>query len=249
MDETPKKAPDKGKKIRRIASDIIMVCLAGIMLVSGWKVFTIWRGYQADKSVYNDISEKAGDAEKGIDFDALSKINPDVIGWLYYKDTIIDYPVVKGENNEVYLSMLFDRTWGGCGTLFADCATEKPFRQFNTIVYGHHMKDGTMFACLKELRDPEYCAKHPKLQLSTPEGEFDLEIWAFLNEPSDSKIYTTNIKAEEDKQDYLDLIEQLADYTTDVSVSTDDRLVMLSTCAYEFENARYIVACKMVPKE
>ena len=53
--------------------------------------------------------------------------------------------------------MLFDRTWGGCGTLFADCITEAPFRQFNTIVYGHHMKDGTMFACLKELKDPEYC--------------------------------------------------------------------------------------------
>ena len=226
-----------------------MICLAGIMLVSGWKVFTIWRGYKADQSVYNDISEQAGDAEEGIDFDALSKINPDVIGWLYYKDTVIDYPVVQGENNEVYLSMLFDRTWGGCGTLFADCATEAPFRQFNTIVYGHHMKDGTMFACLKELKDPEYCAKHPKLQLSTPEGEFDLEIWAFLNEPSDSKIYMTNMTAEEDKQDYLDLIEQLADYTTDVSVSTDDRLVMLSTCAYEYENARYIIACKMVPKE
>ena len=226
-----------------------MVCLVGIMLVSGWKVFTIIRGYQADKSVYNKISEEAGDVEDGIDFDALSKINPDVIGWLYYKDTCINYPVVQGENNEMYLSMLFDRTWGGCGTLFADCITEAPFRQFNTIVYGHHMKDGTMFACLKELRDPEYCAKNPKLELSTPEGKFDLEIWAFLNEPSDSSIYTTNIKDEEDKQEYLDLAERLASYTTDVEVTTDDRLVMLSTCAYEFENARYIIACKMVPQK
>ena len=249
MDETPKKAPSKGKKIRRIASNIIMICLAGIMLVSGWRVFTILRGYQADRSVYDNISEKAGDAEDKIDFDALREINPDIIGWLYYKDTVIDYPVVQGENNEVYLSMLFDRTWGGCGTLFADSITEAPFRQFNTIVYGHHMKDGTMFACLKELRDPEYCAKNPKLELSTPEGKFDLEIWAFLNEPSDSNIYLTNIKTEEDKQKYLDLAKSLADYTTDVQVSTEDRLVMLSTCAYEFENARYIIACKMVPQQ
>ena len=57
-----------------------------------------------------------------------------------------------------------------------------------------------MFACLKELRDPEYCKEHPKLELSTPEGRFDLEIWAFLNEPADSKIYTTNIEGEENKQ-------------------------------------------------
>ena len=224
-----------------------MVCLAGIMLVSGWKVFTIWRGYQADRSVYDNVSEKA-EKDDGIDFDALREINPDVIGWLRYEGTIIDYPVVQGENNEVYLSMLFDRTWGGCGTLFADCVTEAPFRQFNTIVYGHHMKDGTMFACLKELRDPDYCAENPKLQLFTPEGDFDLEIWAFLNEPSDSNIYLTNIKAEEDRQAYLDLTESLAAYTTDVKVSTEDRLVMLSTCAYEFEEARYIVVCKMVPR-
>ncbi|MBR1987108.1 MAG: class B sortase, partial [Mogibacterium sp.] len=171
MDETPKKKPSKSKKIRRIATNIIMICLAGIMLVSGWRVYTIMKGYHDDRYSYEKVSEQAGDS---IDFDALREINPDVIGWLRYEGTIIDYPVVQGENNDVYLSMLFDRTWGGCGTLFADCITEAPFRQFNTIVYGHHMKDGTMFACLKELRDPEYCRKHPKLELITPEGSFDL---------------------------------------------------------------------------
>ena len=223
-----------------------MFCLAGIMLVSGWKVYSIFKGYAADRSVYDKVSEEAGD---DIDFDALKKINPDVIGWLRYEGTIIDYPVVKGENNEMYLSMLFDRTWGGCGTLFADCVTEKPFRQFNTIVYGHHMKDGTMFACLKELVDTEYCKEHPKLELITPEGSFDLPICAFLNEPADSSIYTTNIQDEEGKQDYLDLINGLASYVTSAGMTTDDRLVMLSTCAYEFEDARYIVVCKMVPQE
>ena len=207
-----------------------------------------FKGYLADRSVYDKVSEQAGD-DDNIDFDALREINPDVIGWLRYEDTIIDYPIVQGENNEMYLSMLFDRTWGGCGTLFADCITEAPFRQFNTIVYGHHMKDGTMFACLKELRDPEYCKKHPKLELITPEGKFDLQIWAFLNEPADSNIYLTNIINEEEKQSYLDLTRSLASYITNIDVTTEDRLVMLSTCAYEFKDARYIIACKMVPRE
>ena len=245
MDETTKKKPKKGNKVRSTAFKIIIICLVGIMLISGWRVFTILKGYYADRSVYDSISEQAGD---DIDFDALRKINPDVIGWLRYEGTIIDYPVVQGENNEMYLSMLFDRTWGGCGTLFADCITEAPFRQFNTIVYGHHMKDGTMFACLKELRDPEYCKKHSRLELTTPEGKFDLVIWAFLNEPSDSTIYTTNFILEEDKQAYLNLIRSLASYLTTANVTTEDRLVMLSTCAYEFKEARYIVVCKMVPK-
>ena len=248
MDEKPKKKPSRSKKTRRLASKVIIICLAGIMLVSGWRVYTIVRGYLADRAVYNRISEEAGD---DIDFDALRKINPDIIGWLYYEGTVIDYPVVQGENNDMYLSMLFDRTWGGCGTLFADCITEAPFRQFNTIVYGHHMKDGTMFACLKELRDSEYCAKHPKLELTTPEGRFDLEIYAFLNEPADSNVYATNFpdEDEEGKQEYINLIKSLATYITTEEMTAEDRLVILSTCAYEYQEARYMVVGKMIPWE
>ena len=75
-----------------------MFCLACIMLVSGWKVYTISKAIRLTAQ-YTRRSRISGDGD-GIDFDALRKINPDVIGWLYYEDTIIDYPVVKGENNE-----------------------------------------------------------------------------------------------------------------------------------------------------
>ena len=247
MAENQKKPVSKNMKIRRMASNVIMVCLAAIMVVSGFKVFTILKNYKADRDVYSKIAEAAGDIEKGVDFDALRKINPDVIGWLIYDDTVIDYPVVQGENNDVYLSMLFDRTWGGCGTLFADAVTEAPFKQFNTIIYGHHMRDGSMFACLKSLKDPAWTADHPKLKLYTPDGDYYLEVWAFLNEPSDSDIYLTNMTSEEKKAEYITLVEKLSSYTTEVSVKTGDRLVLLSTCAYEYQNARYIVVCKMVP--
>ena len=101
MDETPRKKPSKSNSVRRMAMRVIIVCLAGIMLVSGWRVYTIIKGYLADRAVYDKISEEAGD---DIDFDALRKINPDVIGWLYYEDTIIDYPVVQGENFTSILS-------------------------------------------------------------------------------------------------------------------------------------------------
>ena len=110
------------------------------------------------------------------------------------------------------------------------------------------MRDASMFGSLGRLKDTDYVKEHPRMELVTPEGKYHLEIWAFLNEPSDSNIYLTNISAEQDKQAYIDLAEKISDYTTDVTVTTDDRLVMLSTCAYEFENARYIVACKMVPQ-
>lgn len=228
-----------------------MVCLAGIILISGWRIFSILRTYDKSQGVYDKISEDAQtDGFTGdIDFDALRKTNPDVIGWLYYKDTHIDYPVVQGSDNDKYLHTLFDGSYGEFGTLFADAVTDKPFRQFNTIVYGHHMRNGSMFGDLKKLKDETYYLDHPQLELVTPEGKFHLMIWAFLNEPSDSKVYTTNIEDKEERQEYIDMVREIANYTSGVEIKPEDRLVVLSTCAYEYQNARYMLICKMVPWE
>ena len=240
------------RRRRRIAADIIMAVLAVVILAAGFKVFTIVRDYRANRGVYDRVSEQARPADgpdDGIDFDALRAINPDIIGWLRYEGTPIDYPVVQGTDNDKYLKVMFDGTPGSFGTIFADCADTAPFRQFNTIVYGHHMKDGSMFAGLSKLKDQDWCAAHPYMELITTEGRYRLEVWAFLNQPSDSGIYANNISGSEEKAAYIALAGRLADYTTDVSVGPDDRLVLLSTCAYEYQDARYIVVCKMVPWE
>ena len=244
-----KKARSKNARIRRSAENVIMVCLALIIVISGWKIYSIMRDYNKNEEVYKGISEQAQtDGFTGdIDFDELSRINPDVIGWLFYEDSPIDYPVVKGSDNDKYLTTMFDGTWGTFGTLFADAITEAPFRQFNTIVYGHHMRDGSMFGSLRKLKDPEYAKEHPRMELITPDGKYHLEIWAFLNQPSDSKIYTTNMSDPEECADYIDMVRELSEYTTEADVGPDDTLVVLSTCAYEYQNARYMVVGKLVP--
>lgn len=239
----------KNKKVRRAAENVIMVCLALLVLISGFKVYTILKSYRDNRAVYDKVSESGVDEEKGIDFAALREINPDVIGWLRYEGTPIDYPVVKGADNDKYLYTLFDGSYGVFGTIFADCITERPFRQFNTIVYGHHMKDGSMFAGLSDLKDPAYCREHPELELFTPDGDYRLVIWAFLNQPSDSRIYNTNIADEEAQAEYIENVRGLAEYTTGTDPKSGDSLVLLSTCAYEYQDARYIVVCRMVPEE
>lgn len=239
----------KGSKVRRIAMDIIMICLVAIIAFSGWKVYKIWHDYKVNRDIYDRIAQLA--MPKGftgdIDFDALRKVNPDIVGWLYYESTNINYPIVQGEDNDYYLHITFEGTWAVGGTLFVDAITEEPFNQFNTIVYGHHMQDHSMFGDIQELKDIEYCKAHPQLELVTPEGKYHLKICAFLNQPADSEIYTTNFHDDESKQEYIDLIRSLASYTTDEDMDTDDRLVVLSTCAYEYQDARYMVICKMTP--
>lgn len=238
------------KKVRRIAADVIIVCLLGIIAVCGYNLYTIFRDYKADQNSYTRVQESAvaEEFDGNVDFDALKAINPDVIAWLYLKDTKINYPVVKAPDNSKYLSTLFDGSAGGAGTLFADCYTEKPFGQFSTIVYGHHMKDKSMFCSLDSFKDPSFADEHPEFELITPDEKYHLAVWAYVNVPSDSELYTINVSGD-DRSPYLEMIKDNADYLTDVSVGVDDNIVLLSTCGYEYENARHVVVCRMVPRD
>jgi len=241
----------KNKSVRRIASNIVLVCLLGIAAVSGYKVYDILKNYHKDQGAYEKVSE-AADANEftgDIDFDALAEINSDVIAWIYCEDTKINYPVVKAPDNSKYLTTLFDGSAGGAGAIFADCLTEDPFHQFNTIVYGHHMKDGSMFNNLKLFKDASFAEEHPQMEIILPDGKYHLQIYAFLNQSADSYIYTPNVSTTE-TQKYIDWITAKASYTTaGVTLATSDRIVALSTCAYEYDGARYIVVGKLVPWE
>ena len=234
--------------VRKTAGAVIIICLLAMAGFSGMKLYNLIREYRDNQQAYEAVSDTAiADDTLEVDFDELRKINPDVVGWIRYKCASIDYPIVQGRDNSKYLYTRFDGAYSDFGTLFVDAVAEAPFEQFNTIIYGHHMQDGSMFGSLKKLRDLKFCRKHPQMELATLSGNYDLEIWAFLNQPSDCSVFTNNVSPEKDREAYLDWIKSKAAYTTDAEISTDDKLVILSTCAYEYSGARYIVVCKMMP--
>lgn len=103
----------------------------------------------------------------------------------------------------------------------------------------------------RSLRILDYARKHPQFELITPKDKYHLVICAFLNQPSDSDVYNTNFDEEdtEGKQKYIDTIKASANYLTDEKMTVDDKLVVLSTCAYEYNNARYMVIGKLIPWE
>ena len=229
------------RKKNNAVSRVITILLLVVFVFSAYKLITIFRAYKADSDKYSKVKKLA---EKEIDWDELQKINPDIVGWIRLPDSNIDYPIVQGQDNDKYLHTLFDGSWGQAGCIFADANTADPFRQFNTVVYGHHMKDGTMFNNLKKFKDPEYAKSHPVFDLYTPDRNYKLEVVAFLNCPSDSEIYETNIDQQKTKS-FIDFVRKTAEYTTAVTMSENDRYVVLSTCAYEYEGARYVVIGKL----
>lgn len=243
-------------RIRNGALNVITVCLIGIILVSGYKIGkTMWE-YQVAKSAYTNISEKTAKVDPKqftgvVDWKALKKVNPDVQGWLYQKGTVINYPVVQGTDNDTYLHTRFDKQWSGGGTLFVDCRMEKDFKGFNSIIYGHHMKDGSMFRSIRGYtKEDGYYDKHKTLELATPHGNYHLVVFsAFITKATEEDTYKMTYD-EAEKQAYIDRAWERSELpiTRDsVDVTKNDRLVTLSTCAYDYEEARYIVMCKMVP--
>lgn len=243
-------------RIRNGALNVITVCLVGIILVSGYKIGKSMWDYQVAKSAYTNISEKTAKVDPKqftgvVDWKALKKVNPDVQGWLYQKGTVINYPVVQGTDNDTYLHTRFDKQWSGGGTLFVDYRMEKGFKGFNSIIYGHHMKDGSMFRSIRGYTKEEgYYDKHKTLELATPHGNYHLVVFsAFITKATDENTYKMTYD-EAEKQAYIDRAweqSELSITRDSVDVTKDDRLVTLSTCAYDYEEARYIVMCKMVP--
>lgn len=243
-------------RIRNGALNVITVCLVGIILVSGYKIGKTMWDYQVAKSAYTNISEKTAKVDPKqftgvVDWKALKKVNPDVQGWLYQKGTVINYPVVQGTDNDTYLHTRFDKQWSGGGTLFVDYRMEKDFKGFNSIIYGHHMKDGSMFRSIRGYTKEEgYYDKHKTLELATPHGNYHLVVFsAFITKATDENTYKMTYD-EAEKQAYIDRAweqSELSITRDSVDVTKSDRLVTLSTCAYDYEEARYIVMCKMVP--
>lgn len=184
--------------------------------------------------------------ENPIDFDSLQEINPDVIGWLEMEavDTI-NYPIVQGEDNDYYLHRTFQRTDNFAGSIFMDYMNKSNFGQRNTIVYGHNMKNGSMFGSLKDYRDQEVYQKSPYFWIYTPTRIYKYEIFACAEVDKFGQDYQITFRDKEDFREFIYRAQDQALYDTGVDVDYTDTVVTLSTCTGN-EATRFIVQGKRV---
>ena len=131
-----------------------------------------------------EAPEEAETSPVSVDFEALRQLGGDVIGWICLPDTVINYPVVQGRDNSYYLDHFPDGTSSVGGSIFADCACPSDFSGQNTILYGHNMRDGSMFALIDDYIDPAFCEAHPFFYLNTPTQNYRVDIFAgFTTDP------------------------------------------------------------------
>ena len=185
-----------------------------------------------------------------VDFEALRETGPDIIGWLTLPDTGINYPVTQTDDNEYYLRHLYDGTYNKTGCLFADYENQADFSDRNAIIYGHNMRDGSMFAALNEYDGQSYYDEHPQMYLVTPDGGYIMEIFtAFAAKPAESGSDTSPWRLTwKDDGAYTTWLSAMAERSvveTDVTVTSSDKVLTLSTCT-PGGASRFIVMGKLV---
>ena len=253
------------KKRKRTVGDIIrtliLIVALGVFCYSGYQLYTIYAVYKegedeydalADHYVKEETAEPEPEELNGelvmkspVDFDSLLEINREIIGWLKVEALDISYPVAQGEDNDFYLHHTFQGTPNIAGCIFLDCENKKDFTDRNSVLYWHNMRNLSMFGKLKQFREEGTIDKSRYFWVYTPEKIYKYEIFACHEVGYTSKTYQLTFK---DDDDFMEYIKEAFDHSvikSKASVSTEDKVVTLSTCTGN-ETTRFIVQGKLI---
>ena len=178
-----------------------------------------------------------------IKWDDLKAKYPDVIGYIYCANTGISYPFVQSSSNDYYLNHGVDGKENVNGSIFMEYLNSSSFSDGNTIIYGHNMKNGSMFAPLQKYNSmgQSYYEAHPYMYIYTPDQNYRLDLFAGCQVPHDADIYSLSVS-----QDTLASYVSASTFKSSTGVPTG-KIVTLSTCSYEVSNGRYVVLGELVP--
>ena len=261
-------AKNRNKKKSRIGDlllTLILIVSIGVFCYAAYNLYHIYTEYKKGTDEYNEIqqmavtnrepdaSEEAEEEEKPlippleVDFAALKEVNEDVVGWIYIEALDgVSYPVVQGANNDEYLHTTYEGNYNFAGTIFVDYENKGDFTDCNTLVYGHNMKNGSMFGNLKDFtKDTKAYEKSRYFWILTPEKNYRYEIISAYTTPVNSDTYTLFKGPGKEFEEYLKKIVSYSEIATEPGELTiKDRIITLSTCTGN-ESTRFVVQGKL----
>lgn len=180
-----------------------------------------------------------------INIAALRETNEDVLGWIRIPDTKIDYPLMQGEDNDFYLKHTWQKKRNSVGSIFLEYLNRPDLTDFNTIVYGHNMRDKSMFGQLDNYSIDDFWKTHPYVYVAIDSGVYRYEVFAFFQAPVDSVTYSIRPRRDDTKQEFLDYSMESNWIDTGVQPVITDRILTLSTCTGRDYTARNVVQARL----
>lgn len=220
--------------------------LAAAAGVAGWWIYQVQSEYDRGQLSYESLGQYAPRGASGpetakVDFAALRQVNSQVVAWIDAPDTVISYPVAQGDDNAYYLNHLFDQSANRAGCIFLDSRNKPDFSDPNSILYGHYMKNGSMFAALKEYQDPTYFEEHPVMTLYTPEKTWTVRLFAGFVSDVQGNAWKVDFESEGEFNRWVEQLVERSLFSSGIVPKFGDRVLTLSTCSYDFENARFVL--------
>ena len=248
------KQKKKQKKCGNPLWTLVFLAALAVFCFSGYKLIGIYLDYKTGTDEYRDLQQYTTEITKtpetpapkkteeplsyptepplAVDFESLKAINPDVKGWLYIEALDISYPVVQGPDNDAYLHTTYEGTSNFAGSIFLDYQNQGDFSDGNTIVYGHNMKNGSMFAKLAYYKNESFYRQQGNdvFYIYTGDEIREYRIFdAFENDP-EGYVYTCNFGTASQLQEYASTVKSYSLYDTGVDVSSATQVVTFSTC-------------------
>ena len=223
-----KAASDEYDSLRQYASEEVSATETAEK-VSDIKPIELEEGEKRKELKSNENREDFPEME--VDFKALREKNPDTVGWLYVGSCGISYPIVQGEDNDYYMNHTFEGTVNSSGAIIMDYRDDKYLKDWNTFIYGHNMKNGSMFGSLKKLlKDETLYDTDPYIYVYLPGYIYRYKIFSYYKDKPDSKMYWTADTLQEYRQYIRDALS-LSVRDLGVETSEENNMVTLVTCS------------------
>lgn len=238
------------KKKSKILITLIQIVLIAVIIFSGIKIIEWIKSNKKNKDIMSEIKENvvinneidSNNEEYKIDFAKLKQKNSDAIAWIKVNGTDIDFPVVKGTDNSYYLTHNFDKEKNKAGWIFADYRNKFDGTDKNIIIYGHNMKNGSMFASLKDvIKEEWYNNENNKyIALITENENCKYQVFSVYQTETEEYYLQTNIS---NFKEFVEKIKGRSKKNFNVDIKETDSILTLSTCA---DNTKYRVVLHAV---
>lgn len=242
--------------LNTLFSLIVLLCFFVVAAYAGYALWDNSQVYAAAENVRDGLLQlkppEDPEGEEGPTFEDLKAINPDVCAWVTLDNTNIDHPVVQGQDNLTYVNRDVYGNFALAGSIFLDSRNDSSFSDPYSLLYGHHMENSGMFGDLALYKEEDFFQENSTGYLITPEGVYDLEIFASLVvSASDQYIFDPEIWHTEEAAALAHVKENALYLRENIFQDLDEnsRILALSTCSGEFSDARTVVLAKMIPRE
>lgn len=256
-----------GKQIKRrnqkfISRLITIICLA-VFIYAAHGLLGVFLDYYQNRKMLSEVqdiyyrstntitvsAEEADQKSPTIrsGFDGLLKENEQVVGWITIEDTAIDYPILQSDNNVDFLTENFYGYDSVAGSIFLDYRNDITSTDANMIVYGHRMKDGSMFQHLTKFLNKDFFESHRTFTFDTLYDEYEAEIFAVYRTLVDFNYIQTDFQADDEFEQLLHGIQERSIFKTDIDIGPNDQILTLSTCdsSLDPDDGRLVVHAKL----